>query len=95
MNSQPFLLEVAVEAKLKADHDKLVVSLARLAAHDSSFGSAMGRESGQTLLRGVCKGQLAAAVDILRRIDQIEFDVGPPQVAYRDEPFSPAVGMRA
>jgi elongation factor G len=85
MNRLPLPLEIAIKAKSKDDRNRLVVALARLAAHDSSFGSTTDQESGQTLLSGVSEDQLDAAIDILRRIDQIDLDIGAPQVAYREK----------
>jgi elongation factor G len=85
MNRLPLPLEIAIKAKSKDDRNRLVVALARLTAHDSSFGSTTDQESGQTLLSGVSEDQLDAAIDILRRTYKVDANIGAPQVAYREK----------
>ena len=66
------VIEVAVEAKTKADQDKLSVALARLAEEDPSFRVTADLESGQTIIRGMGELHLDILVDRMRR----EFKVG-------------------
>ena len=61
------VIEVAVEAKTKADQDKLSVALARLAEEDPSFRVAADPESGQTVIRGMGELHLDILVDRMRR----------------------------
>jgi hypothetical protein len=48
---QPQLVEIAIEPKTKADTEKLVAALLKLAAEDPVFGMEIDRESGQTTSR--------------------------------------------
>ena len=78
------VIEVAVEAKTKADQDKLSVALQRLAEEDPSFQVASDPESGQTIIRGMGELHLDILVDRMRREFKVGANVGQPQVAYRE-----------
>ena len=78
------VIEVAVEAKTKADQDKLAVALARLAQEDPSFRVTADLESGQTIIRGMGELHLDILVDRMRREFKVDANVGQPQVAYRE-----------
>ncbi len=78
------VIEVAVEAKTKADQDKLSVALARLAEEDPSFRVSADPESGQTVIRGMGELHLDILVDRMRREFKVDANVGQPQVAYRE-----------
>jgi elongation factor G len=78
------VIEVAVEPKTKADHDKMGVALARLAAEDPSFRVATDQETGQTIIKGMGELHLEIVVDRMKREFKVEANVGAPQVAYRE-----------
>jgi len=78
------VIEVAVEAKTKADQDKLGLALARLAQEDPSFRVATDQESGQTVISGMGELHLEIIVDRLQREFKVGANVGQPQVAYRE-----------
>jgi len=77
------IIEVAIEPISKADQQKLSESLATLAAEDPSFAVSTDHESGQTILKGTSDEHLDAKVGQLKR-DGIGFDIGAPQVAFRE-----------
>jgi elongation factor G len=79
----PPLIEIAIEPKSKADQEKLGVALARLTAEDPSFAVSTDLESGQTILKGLGELHLDAKVKLLKRYG-IGFNVGAPQVAFRE-----------
>jgi elongation factor G len=79
----PFLIEIAIEPKSKADQEKLGVALAALTAEDPSFMVSTDAESGQTILKGVSESQIEAKVERLMR-DGIGANIGAPQVAFRE-----------
>jgi elongation factor G len=81
---QPLLVEIAIEPKSKADTEKLVAALLKLAAEDPAFGMAIDRESGQIILKGASELHLDTKLDALRRIHNIGVRVGALQVAYRE-----------
>ncbi len=78
------VIEVAVEAKTKADQDKLSLALARLAEEDPSFRVGSDAESGQTIIKGMGELHLEILVDRMRREFKVDANVGQPQVAYRE-----------
>ena len=78
------VIEVAVEARTKADQDKLSIALARLAEEDPSFRVSADPESGQTVIRGMGELHLDILVDRMRREFKVDANVGRPQVAYRE-----------
>ena len=78
------VIEIAVEAKSKADQEKLGAALQRLAAEDPSFRVSTDSESGQTILKGMGELHLDIKVDILKRTYKVDVNVGQPQVAYRE-----------
>ena len=78
------MIEVAVEAKTKADQDKLSVALARLAEEDPSFRVTADPESGQTVIKGMGELHLDILIDRMRREFKVGANVGQPQVAYRE-----------
>src|SRR5207248_8620079 len=79
------LIEIAIEPKTKADHEKLGIALAKLAAEDPSFRVSTDQESGQTILKGMGELHLDIKVDILKRTYKVEANIGAPQVAYREK----------
>jgi elongation factor G len=78
------VIEMSVEPKTKADHDKLSAALARLAQEDPSFKVSTDQESGQTILKGMGELHLDIIVDRMRREFNVDANVGAPQVAYRE-----------
>ena len=57
------VIEVAVEPKTKADHDKMGTALGRLAKEDPSFRVTTDEESGQTIIKGMGELHLEILVD--------------------------------
>src|ERR1700754_3248098 len=82
--SEPWVIEVAVEPKTKADQEKMGVALNRLSAEDPSFRVSTDHESGQTIIKGMGELHLDIIVDRMRREFKVEANVGAPQVAYRE-----------
>jgi len=78
------VIEVVVEPRTQADHDRMAVALGRLAAEDPSFRISRDSESGQVILRGMGELHLEIIVDRMRREFRVEAAVGKPKVAYRE-----------
>jgi elongation factor G len=83
MSAAPFVIDVPIEPRFKADWEKLRSALAQLQADDPSLGFAFG-EREEVLLKGMSDEQLDAAVDLLRREHKLDLLIGAPQVAYRE-----------
>ena len=80
----PWLVEVAIEPKSKADREGLDITLAKLAAEDPSFRVSTDQESGQTILKGMGELHLDTKIDILRRTYKVDANIGALQVAFRE-----------
>ncbi|MCH8182411.1 MAG: elongation factor G [Proteobacteria bacterium] len=78
------VIEIAVEPKTKNDQEKMSTALGRLAAEDPSFRVTSDPESGQTIIRGMGELHLEIIVDRMKREFNVDANVGPPQVAYRE-----------
>jgi elongation factor G len=78
----PFLIELAVEPRSRADSGRLGVALSRLAAEDPDFGFSRDSETGQTIIKGQTEEHLEIIVDRISR--ECAINVGAPQVAYRE-----------
>ena len=78
------VVEVAIEPKTRADQEKLVAALKRLARRDHRFGIFVDEESGLAIIAGESEHHLDAKLDVLIRTDNIGINIGAPQVAYRE-----------
>ena len=78
------VIEVAIEPKTQADHDKMGTALSRLVAEDPSLRVSVDHETNQTVLKGMGELHLEIIVDRLKREFKVEANIGAPQVAYRE-----------
>ncbi|MFC8081100.1 elongation factor G [Streptomyces sp. NPDC057307] len=78
------VVSVAVEARGRADIDRLVTALARLVEEDPSLAVRTDSETGQTVLSGMGELHLEVAVEKIRRAHGLDVGVGRPEVAYRE-----------
>jgi len=78
------VIEVAIEPKTKADHDRMSNSMSKLAEEDPTFRVRVDEETGQTVIAGMGELHLEIIVDRLLREFKVDANVGKPQVAYRE-----------
>ena len=78
------VIHVAVEARTRADQEKMTLALQKLAKEDPSFKVSTDKESGQTIIAGMGELHLEILVDRMRREFQVEANVGRPRVSYRE-----------
>ncbi|WP_377809972.1 elongation factor G [Azospirillum sp. A29] len=78
------VIEIVVEPRTEADHDKMAAALNRLGHEDPSLQVTVDRESGQTVIRGMGELHLDIIVDRMRREFRVDAAVGAPKVAYRE-----------
>lgn len=78
------VISVAVEPKTRADQDKLVLALQRLAEEDPTFQVRIDLESGQTIISGMGELHLEVIVDRMQREFKVAANIGRPQVAYKE-----------
>jgi len=78
------VMSVAVEPKTRAEQDRLVEALAKLADEDPTLKVKFNEEVGQTILSGMGELHLDIIVDRMLREYKVECNVGRPKVAYRE-----------
>ncbi|PBB66345.1 hypothetical protein CK228_22600 [Mesorhizobium sp. WSM4312] len=78
------LLQIAIEAKSRADEEKLRIALSRLADENPWFHVKWDEESGQTIVAYMDEPELDSIIERLRREFMINVNVGSPQVAHRE-----------
>ncbi len=78
------VIHVAVEARTRADQEKMAAALQKLAREDPSFKVSADKESGQTIISGMGELHLEILVDRMRREFHVEANVGRPRVSYRE-----------
>lgn len=93
-SSHPILLEkmhfpepvisVAIEPKTKADNDKLIDSLNKLAEEDPTFVFRNDETTGQKLISGMGELHIDIIVDRLIREFKVNANIGKPQVTYKE-----------
>jgi elongation factor G len=78
------VVQLAIEARSRAEQQKMEDGLTRLAAEDPSLRVEVDPETGQQLLSGMGELHLEIVVDRLRTEYGVEASVGQPRVAYRE-----------
>lgn len=78
------VIDVAIEAKTKADQDKIEESLRRLAEEDPTFRTRIDEESGQMLISGMGELHLEIIIDRLLKEFKVNANVGNPRVSYKE-----------
>lgn len=78
------VISVAIEPKTKADQEKMVDALKKLAEEDPTFRVKVDENTGQTLISGMGELHLEVLVTRMMREFRVMAKVGRPQVAYRE-----------
>lgn len=78
------VVSMFIEAKTKAEQDKLSNALGMLQDEDPTFRVHYNQETGQTLMEGMGELHLEILVDRMRREFNVEVLTGKPQVAYKE-----------
>jgi elongation factor G len=78
------VISVAIEPKTKADQERLVDALMKLAEEDPTFRVHQDEEVGQTVISGMGELHLEILCDRMVREFKVAANVGRPQVAYRE-----------
>jgi len=86
------VIALAIEAKTKADQEKLSQGLAKLQSEDPTFKVKTDHETGQVVIQGMGELHLEIIVDRLQREFGVAASVGRPQVAYKETITQPAEG---
>ena len=86
------VISMAVEAKTKADREKMSEGLQRLAEEDPTFRCFTNEETGQLIIAGMGELHLEIIRDRLFREFKVGANAGAPQIAYRETITRPAEG---
>jgi len=78
------VFSVAIQAKTKADEDKLGPALQKLGDEDPTFKHRRDAETGQTLISGLGETHVDIIVDRLKRKFGVEVEVSTPKIPYRE-----------
>jgi elongation factor G len=78
------VISITVEAKTRADQDKLAGAIEKLAQEDPTLRCSVSPDTGQTLLSGMGELHLEIIKDRLLRDFGVAASFGRPQVSYRE-----------
>jgi elongation factor G len=78
------VISISIEPKSRADQEKLLDSLTRLAEEDPTFRVTTNEETGQTIISGMGELHLEILTERLLREFQVRANVGTPWVAYKE-----------
>ncbi|MEN6391114.1 MAG: elongation factor G [Syntrophomonas sp.] len=78
------VIQMAIEPKSQSDQNKISEALARITAEDPTFKLSYNKETGQTLISGMGELHLEIVAERLSREFRVEFNVGQPEVAYKE-----------
>jgi len=78
------VISVAVEPRSRADRDKMIDGLTKLAEEDPTFKVSFNDETGQTVIAGMGELHLDVLVNRLMSEFKVGANVGAPKVAYKE-----------
>ncbi len=78
------VIHVAIEAKTKADQEKLVEAMNKLSEEDPTLRISTNQETGQNIISGMGELHLEIIIDRMRREFKVVANIGKPQVAYKE-----------
>ncbi len=84
------VISVAIEPKSRADQDKLIDAMLKLADEDPTFKVRYDKDTGQTIISGMGELHLDVLVTRMKREFGVEGNVGRPRVSYRETITVPA-----
>ncbi len=78
------VIHLAIEAKTKADQEKMAEALQKLSEEDPTLKISVNEETGQNIISGMGELHLEIIIDRMKREFKVEANVGKPQVAYKE-----------
>jgi elongation factor G len=84
LDMQRPVISPAVEPMTRADQEKLIATLEKIALEDPTFAFNEDQETGQLLISGMGELHLEIIVDRLKREYGVEAHTGKPQVVYKE-----------
>ncbi|MFQ5810436.1 MAG: elongation factor G [Armatimonadota bacterium] len=86
------LVSVAVEAKTRADDERLATALEKLSMEDPTLEVSVDAETGQTIMSGMGELHLDIIQSRMLREFKVDVSLGAPQVSYRETITRPGRG---
>jgi elongation factor G len=86
------VISIAIEPRTRADQEKLLAVLEKIAIEDPSFGYREDEETGQMLISGMGELHLEIILDRLKREYNLDVVTGKPQVVYKETVLSQGIG---
>ncbi len=84
------VVSISIEPKTRADQDKMVDALQKLAEEDPTFKVTYNEETGQNIIAGMGELHLDVLVSRMFTEHKVAAKVGQPRVAYRETITQPA-----
>ncbi|MBM4443913.1 MAG: elongation factor G [Chloroflexi bacterium] len=84
------VVSVAIEARTKADEDRIGEALMKLTEEDPTFETHYDGETGQTIVSGMGELHLEVILERMKREFRVDAKLGKPEVAYRETITEPA-----
>lgn len=78
------VIQIAIEPKTQSEQGRMAEALAKISAEDPTFKISYNKETGQTLISGMGELHLEIVTDRLSTEFNVDFNIGQPQVAYRE-----------
>ncbi len=78
------VISIAIEPKTRADQEKLIGTLEKIAIEDPTFTYTENQDTGQLLVSGMGELHLEIIIDRLKREYGVEVQTGKPQVVYKE-----------
>jgi len=78
------VISLAIEPKARADEERIVDALTKLAEEDPTFRTRYDPDTGQTVISGMGELHLEVLVERMMRESRVDAKVGQPQVAFRE-----------
>ena len=78
------VISMSIEAKTKADQERLGIALNRLEEEDPTFKVSYNKDTGQTIISGMGELHLEILVDRMQREFNVGANVDKPHVAYKE-----------
>jgi elongation factor G len=78
------VISIAIEPKTRADQEKLMSTLEKIAVEDPTFAYIENEDTGQLLISGMGELHLDIIVDRLKREYGVDVQTGKPQVVYKE-----------
>ncbi len=78
------VISIAVEPRTRADQEKLMASMEKIATEDPTFTYNENEDTGQMLISGMGELHLEIILDVLKRQYGVDVVTGRPQVVYKE-----------